>query len=535
MSTIQEYSGNDIDILEGLEAVRVRPGMYIGNTNSKGLHHCIWEILDNGVDEALAGFCNTIIVTLHKDNSISVEDNGRGVPVDIHPKAKIPTVRVIYTVLHAGGKFREGAYKVAGGLHGVGASVVNALSDWLEVEVYKNGKIYFDRYERGKPITKLDSKGNLKSIGKTDKEHGTKVTFLPDAIIFETTHFNVDTIKQHLKQTCYLNSNITIDFCNEKTNETESYHFENGLIDFMKDITENEDTKCLSDIAYFKGKFETMEAEICLRLVDDPSEKCFSFVNNITTPDDGTHVTGFRGGLTKCINSYNKDFGLKEPLQGNDIRNGLVSIISFKMQDPQFDGQTKGKLGSSSAKGGMESIINQEGPLFFDRNYKILEAIINNAIKNQNERKKIETSKNASLPKNQYEVSHKLADCNETKTNPQKCEIFIVEGDSAGGSAKTARKRAYQAILPIRGKILNVEKATLDKVFANLEIQTMITTFTTDHKYGEELDTAKLRYGKIVIMADADKNNVPLYSKECDENFVNCWKLLKLNALQHRM
>ena len=424
-----EYSGNDIDILEGLEAVRVRPGMYIGNTSSKGLHHCIWEILDNGVDEALAGFCNHIDVTLHKDNSISIEDNGRGVPIDIHPKAKIPTVRVVYTVLHAGGKFKEGAYKVAGGLHGVGASVVNALSEWMEVEVYKNGKIYFDRYEKGKPVVKLDSNGNLKSIGKTEKQNGTKVTFKPDKTIFETITFNPETIKQHLKQTCYLNSHISICFTNEMNGETETFHFEDGLIDFMKDITENEETVCLSDIAYFTGKFEDMEAEICLRLVDEPGEKCFSFVNNIMTPDDGTHVTGFRGGLTKCVNSYNKDFGLKEPLQGNDIRSGLVSIISFKMQDPQFEGQTKGKLGSSSAKNGMENILSQNGPLFFDRNYKILEAIINNAIKNQNERKKIESSKNASLPKNQYEVSNKLADCNETKTNPQNCEIFIVEGE----------------------------------------------------------------------------------------------------------
>lgn len=429
MQNKQEYSGSDIDILEGLEAVRVRPGMYIGNTNTKGLHHCIWEILDNGVDESLAGFCDTIIVTLHKDQSISIEDNGRGVPIDLHPKAKIPTVRVVYTILHAGGKFKEGAYKVAGGLHGVGASVVNALSDWLEVEVYKDGRIYFDRYEKGKPTIKLDSKGNLKSIGKTDKEHGTKVTFKPDGTIFETTTFNDTTIKEHLKQTCYLNSHLTIVYKNEILNQEETFHFENGLIDFMKEITENDDTKCLSDIAYFKGSYENMEAEICLRIIDEPSEKCFSFVNNITTPDDGTHVTGFRGGLTKCINSYNKDFGLKEPLQGNDIRNGLVSIISFKMSDPQFEGQTKGKLGSSIAKSGMENIINKEGPLFFDRNYKILEAIINNAIKNQNERKKVENSKNASLPKNQYEVSSKLADCNETKTNPQNCEIFIVEGE----------------------------------------------------------------------------------------------------------
>ena len=500
----KEYSGNDIDILEGLDAVRVRPGMYIGNTGTKGLHHCIYEILDNSVDESLAGECDEIIVTLKKDNIISIQDNGRGVPIDIHPKAKIPTIRVVYTILHAGGKFKEGAYKVAGGLHGVGASVVNALSEWLEVEVYKDGKIYYDKYEKGKPVVKLDSNGNLKSIGKTTIPHGTKVTFKPDNTIFETTIFNSDTIKEHIKQTCYLNSNLTIIYKDEIANKEETFHFENGLIDFMKDLTENEETNVLSDIAYFSGTYENMQAEICLRLIDEPSEKCFSFVNYITTPDDGTHVTGFRSGLTKCINSYNKDFGLKESLQGNDIRNGLIYIISFKMQDAQFEGQTKGKLGNSIAKSAMENIMSQEGPLFFDRNYKILEAIINNAIKNQNNRKKIENSKNASLPKNQYEVSNKLADCNETKTNPKNCEIFIVEGDSAGGTAKTARYRANQAILPLRGKILNVEKASLDKVFANLEIQTMITTFTSDHKYGEDLDIEKLRYGKIIIMADAD-------------------------------
>ena len=500
----KEYSGNDIDILEGLDAVRVRPGMYIGNTGTKGLHHCIYEILDNSVDESLAGECDEIIVTLKKDNIISIQDNGRGVPIDIHPKAKIPTIRVVYTILHAGGKFKEGAYKVAGGLHGVGASVVNALSEWLEVEVYKDGKIYYDKYEKGKPVVKLDSNGNLKSIGKTTIPHGTKVTFKPDNTIFETTIFNSDTIKEHIKQTCYLNSNLTIIYKDEIANKEETFHFENGLIDFMKDLTENEETNVLSDIAYFSGTYENMQAEICLRLIDEPSEKCFSFVNNITTPDDGTHVTGFRSGLTKCINSYNKDFGLKESLQGNDIRNGLIYIISFKMQDAQFEGQTKGKLGNSIAKSAMENIMSQEGPLFFDRNYKILEAIINNAIKNQNNRKKIENSKNASLPKNQYEVSNKLADCNETKTNPKNCEIFIVEGDSAGGTAKTARYRANQAILPLRGKILNVEKASLDKVFANLEIQTMITTFTSDHKYGEDLDIEKLRYGKIIFMAYAD-------------------------------
>ena len=502
--TKKQYTGNDIDILEGLEAVRVRPGMYIGSTNSKGLHHMIWEILDNGVDEHLAGFCNNIDVTLHTDDSISIKDNGRGIPVDIHPKAKIPTLRVVYTVLHAGGKFKQGAYKVSGGLHGVGASVVNALSTWLEVEVYKDGFIYQDRYERGVPKVSLTKSGELKPVGKTTEPNGTRVTFKPDDTIFETVHFNETVICEHLKQTCYLNKNLKITFRNEKNGREEVYHSENGLIDFMTELTENEDTICLSDIVYLTGKIGDMEAEVCMRLTEDQGEKCFSFVNNITTPEDGTHVTGFRTGLTKCLNSYNKDFNIKESLQGNDIRNGLVSIISFKMMDPQFEGQTKGKLNSSTAKSAMESIVTQEGPLFFDRNYKILEAFINNAIKNQQERKKVENSKATALPKNQYEVSSKLADCNDAKTNPEDCEIYMVEGDSAGGSAKTARNRKNHAILPLRGKILNVEKASLDKVFTNLEIQTMITCFTTDHSYGDEMSLDKLRYGKFVIMADAD-------------------------------
>lgn len=492
------YDGSSIDVLEGLEAVRVRPGMYIGSTNSKGLHHCIWEILDNSIDEALAGHCDTIYLTINEDGSVSIEDNGRGIPVDIHPKLKIPTVRVIYTVLHAGGKFREGAYKASGGLHGVGASVVNALSTFVEVEVYKNGNIYVDRYENGgKPVTTLTEDGQLPSIGKTNKV-GTKVTFKPDNTIFETTEFNTDIIRKRIKEIAYLVKGIRIVYSNKITGEEEEFYKETGLVGFIEELTANKDN--ITDVIYIKGVSNKIEAEIALRLSSDMGEHLISYCNNIATTEGGTHITGFKSGLTRLINNYAKNnFNIKEAFDGRDIRNGLTAIVSIRHFNPQYEGQTKTKLGNTDAKGAVEEVVNINGQQFFDRNYDSLKQIIDNSLKMLKLRQKDEIKKNNEI-KDNYELSHKLATCNSK--NPDDIEIYLVEGDSAGGTAKQGRNRQNQAILPLRGKVLNVEKQTLNKILASEEIKTMIGAFGCG--YGSSCDPSKVKYKKIIILTDAD-------------------------------
>ena len=492
----EKYNGNSIDVLEGLEAVRIRPGMYIGSTGSKGLHHCVFEIVDNSIDESLAGYCDNIYISINKDNSITVEDNGRGIPVDIHPKMKIPTVRVIYTVLHAGGKFREGAYVKSGGLHGVGASVVNALSKWVEVEVYRDGNIYLDRYENGgNPVTKL-VKDELPIIGKTEK-NGTKVTFLPDDTIFETTEWKADYLSNRFKEMAYLNKGIKITFENKKTGEIEVFHSEKGIEGFIDELTENKTN--LTDTIFITGSYNNIEAEIAFKISDEFGEHLASYCNNISTIEGGSHVTGFKSGLTKAINSYAKDFNLKANLDGKDIRTGITAIISIKHSNPQYEGQTKTKLGNSDAKIAVENILINEAPKFFDRNYETLKTIIDNAKKMMSLREK-EDVKKIPIPKETYINSHKLASC--SSNNADECELSIVEGDSAGGTAKQARNRKYQAILALRGKPTNVEKATLEKVLNNQEFRTLISALNCG--YGEDLDISKIRYKKIIILTDAD-------------------------------
>ena len=497
----QEYGAEQIQILEGLEAVRKRPGMYIGSTSARGLHHLVYEIVDNAVDEALAGFCSEIYVTINEDNSITVEDNGRGMPVEIHPKAGIPAVEVIFTKLHAGGKFGGGAYKVSGGLHGVGASVVNALSDWLEVTIYTESKIYTQRYEKGKVVS------NLKEIGECGQRHGSTVKFKPDGTIFDETVYDFETLRQRLQEMAFLTKGLKIILKDDREEKKEKvFHYEGGIKEFVEHLNKSK-TALYPDIIYCEGIKDNVMVEVAMQHNDSYNESCFSFVNNITTPEGGTHLSGFKNALTKTFNDYarkNKLLKDSEPnLSGDDIREGLTAIVSIKIEDPQFEGQTKQKLGNIVARGAVDSIVSEQLTYFLEQNPQTAKLICDKSIVAQRARAAARRARDLTRRKTALEglaLPGKLADCSDK--NPEKCEIYIVEGDSAGGSAKSARDRATQAILPLRGKILNVEKARLDKIYANAEIKAMITAFGTG--IHEDFDISKLRYHKIIIMTDAD-------------------------------
>lgn len=500
MST--EYGADQIQILEGLEAVRKRPGMYIGSTSIRGLHHLVYEIVDNAVDEALAGFCDVIDVTIHKDNSITVIDNGRGIPVGINHKAGIPAVEVVFTILHAGGKFGGGGYKVSGGLHGVGASVVNALSEWLEVTIFHEGKMYRQRYERGKTIYKL------KVIGDCEPEKtGTMVTFLPDKEIFEETVFDFDTLKQRFREMAFLTKGLKIRLTDEREekNLVKEFHYEGGIKEFVTYLNKSK-MALYPEIIYCEGEKDGVVVEVAMQHNDSYNETTYGFVNNITTPEGGTHIVGFRNALTKTFNEYGKKNKLlkdTEKLAGEDIREGLTAIVSVKIEEPQFEGQTKQKLGNSEARGAVDNVVSNVLEIFLEQNPSVAKIIIEKSILSQRARDAARKARDLTRRKSALEglsLPGKLADC--TDKNPENCEIYIVEGDSAGGSAKTARSRATQAILPLRGKILNVEKARLDRIYGNAEIKAMITAFGTG--IHEDFDITKLRYHKIIIMTDAD-------------------------------
>jgi len=501
------YDADSIAILEGLEAVRKRPGMYIGSVSTKGLNHLIYEIVDNAVDEHLAGFCTEIHVTLEKDGSATVTDNGRGVPVGMHA-AGVSAARVVYTTLHAGGKFDDTAYKTSGGLHGVGSSVVNALSVYMDVEISREGYIHHDRYERGKPVIELED-GLLPKLGKTRKT-GTKVNFLPDDTIFEKTKFRSDEVKSRMHETAYLNPTLTIVFDDKRGSETEHivYHEPDGILGFIKDLNSKKET--VHDPVYFKGEAEGIEVEAAFQYVNEFHENVLGFCNNIYNAEGGTHLTGFKTTFTTVINQYARELGiLKEKdtnFTGADVRNGMTAIVSIKHPDPRFEGQTKTKLDNPDASKACSKVVSDEIIRYFDRNLENLKKVIGCAEKAAKIRKTEERAKTNLLTKQKYsfDSNGKLANCESR--DAKKCEIFIVEGDSAGGSAKTARDRMYQAILPIRGKILNVEKASIDKVLANAEIKTMINAFGCGFSegFGNDFDISKLRYDKIIIMADAD-------------------------------
>ena len=498
-----EYGADEIQILEGLEAVRKRPGMYIGSTSARGLHHLVYEIVDNAVDEALAGFCDTIYVTINKDNSVTVIDNGRGIPVGINHKAGLPAVEVVFTVLHAGGKFGGGGYKVSGGLHGVGASVVNALSNWLEVEIYHEGKVYQQRYERGKVMEKLTVIGDCEE-GKT----GTKVTFLPDDTIFETTIFDFNVLKQRFREMAFLTKGLKIVLKDDREEEPKerTFHYEGGIKEFVTYLNRSA-TPLYEQIIYCEGMVNNVSVEVAMQHNDSYSDNTYGFVNNITTPEGGTHVVGFRNAITKTFNDYarkNKLLRDNEPnLSGEDIREGLTAIISVKIEDPQFEGQTKQKLGNSEARGAVDNVVSKQLEIFLEQNPAVGKIIVEKSVMSQRAREAARKARDLTRRKSALDnmaLPGKLADCSDK--NPETCEIYIVEGDSAGGSAKTARDRATQAILPLRGKILNVEKARLDKIYGNAEIKAMITAFGTG--IHEDFDISKLRYHKIIIMTDAD-------------------------------
>ena len=498
-----EYGADQIQILEGLEAVRKRPGMYIGSTSSRGLHHLVYEIVDNSVDEALAGYCDHIQVFINPDNSITVIDNGRGIPVGINHKAGLPAVEVVFTVLHAGGKFGGGGYKVSGGLHGVGASVVNALSDWLEVEICHEGKVYRQRYEKGHVVYKL------KVVDECDPEKtGTKVTFLPDETIFEDTVFDYDTFKQRFREMAFLTKGLRISLTDLRDEEPKErvFHYEGGIKEFVQYLNRSK-TPLYEQIIYCEGTKDNVEVEVAMQHNDSYTDNTYGFVNNITTPEGGTHVVGFRNAITKTFNDYarkNKLLKDSEPnLSGEDIREGLTAIISVKIEDPQFEGQTKQKLGNSEARGAVDSIVSSQLQIFLEQNPAIGKSIVEKSVMAQRAREAARKARDLTRRKSALEgmsLPGKLADCSDK--DPSKCEIYIVEGDSAGGSAKTARDRATQAILPLRGKILNVEKARLDKIYGNAEIKAMITAFGTG--IHDDFDISKLRYHKIIIMTDAD-------------------------------
>ena len=497
-----EYGASQIQILEGLEAVRVRPGMYIGSISSRGLHHLVYEIVDNSVDEALAGFCTKIEVSINEDNSITVKDNGRGIPVDIQKKAGLPALEVVFTILHAGGKFGGGGYKTSGGLHGVGASVVNALSTWLDVKVYRDGKIYHMRFERGKVVEKMEV------IGECDPQKtGTEVSFLPDDTIFEETVYDFDILKVRLRETAFLTKALKITLIdNREEKKKMSFHYEGGIKEFVTYLNKGK-VPIYEDVIYCEGTKEKVMVEVAMQHNDNYSESIYTFVNNINTPEGGTHLSGFKNALTKTFNEYARSNKLlkdsDENLSGEDIREGLVAIISVKIEDPQFEGQTKQKLGNSEAQTAVNSIVSEQLTYFLEQNPAVAKIISEKAITAQRARAAARKARDLTRRKSALDsmsLPGKLADC--SSKNPEECEIFIVEGDSAGGSAKGARRRDTQAILPLRGKILNVEKARLDKIYSNAEIKGMITAFGTG--IHDDFDITKLRYNKIIIMTDAD-------------------------------